>query len=187
MAGKLKPLDVQRQEKPGNTPMVMGSISSWPAQHRKIGAIDTGSKAGNTGMASVHSFKDVSLKEARLARDVARLQVRAGVDPVQKKRSAREEWKAAIAVETAKIFEECAQGYIDEHWNTWSAKHRAQRPCSLKPYAYPTIGQLTYQRSSPAISMNYSSRSGLRNAKRLTGCADGFRSTFATWAERCTD
>jgi len=28
------------------------------------------------------SFKDVSLKEARLARDAARLQVRAGVDPV---------------------------------------------------------------------------------------------------------
>src|SRR6202044_2959407 len=36
-------------------------------------------------------FKDVPLKQARLLRDAARLQVRAGVDLVQEKRFAREE------------------------------------------------------------------------------------------------
>jgi hypothetical protein len=91
------------------------------------------------------SFKDVSLKEARLARDAARLQVRAGVDVVQEKRSAREEQQAIVKAEKAKTFEECAQAYIDGCWNTWSEKHRNQWSSSLKRYAYPTIGQL-YQR-----------------------------------------
>ncbi|WP_024520114.1 Arm DNA-binding domain-containing protein [Bradyrhizobium sp. Tv2a-2] len=46
------------------------------------------------------SFKDVSLKQARLLRDAARLQVRAGVDLVQEKRAAREQAKAAEAADT---------------------------------------------------------------------------------------
>jgi integrase len=96
------------------------------------------------------SFKDVSLKQARLLRDAARLQVRAGVDLVQEKRAAREEAKAAEAAEKAKTFEECAQAYIDEHWNGWSEKHRAQWPSSLKRYAYATIGQLTIAEIRPS-------------------------------------
>jgi integrase len=96
------------------------------------------------------SFKDVSLKEARLARDAARLQVRAGIDLVQEKRSAREEEKAAVRAEKVKTFKECAQAYIDECWNTWSEKHRNQWPSSLKRYAYPMIGQLTISEIRPS-------------------------------------
>lgn len=66
----------------------------------------------------------------------ARLQVRAGVDLVQEKRAAREEKKAVEAMEKAKTFEECAQAYIDEHWNGWSKKHRGQWPSSLKRYEF---------------------------------------------------
>ena len=79
----------------------------------------------------------MSLRDARLARDAARLRIRGdrntpGIDIVQEKRTAREEKKAIEAVERAKTFEECAQAYIDENWNTWSGKHRAQWPSSLK-------------------------------------------------------
>jgi integrase len=96
------------------------------------------------------SFKDISLKEARLARDSARLRVRAGVDLVQENRSAREELKAAVRTEKAKTFEECAQAYIDECWNSWSEKHRDQWPSSLKRYAYPTIGRLIIPEIKPS-------------------------------------
>jgi integrase len=53
-------------------------------------------------------------------------------------------------VEKAKTFEECAQAYIDEHWNGWSEKHRDQWPSSLKRYAYPTIGHMTIAEIKPS-------------------------------------
>lgn len=90
------------------------------------------------------------MKKARFARDAARLQVREGHDIVQQKRDAREEQKAVAAIEKAKSFEECAQVYIDEHWDGWSKKHRAQWPSSLKRYAYPTIGHLTIAEIKPS-------------------------------------
>ena len=96
------------------------------------------------------SLKDISLRDARLARDAARLQVRAGVDLVQEKRSAREAQKAAVRSERAKTFEEWAQGYIDGCWTSWSEKHRNQWPSSLKRYAYPTIGHLTIPEIKPS-------------------------------------
>jgi integrase len=76
--------------------------------------------------------------------------VRAGVDLVQKKRRAREEQKVAVSAEKARTFEECAQAYIDECWNSWSKKNRNQWPSSLKRYAYPTIGQLKISEIRPS-------------------------------------
>jgi hypothetical protein len=141
MAGKLKPLDIQREEKPGKYAdgdglylIVTGPTSNnWSYRYWF---------KGKERWLGLGSFKDVSLKEARLARDAARLRVRAGVDLVQEKRRAREEQKAAVSAQKARTFEECAQAYIDECWNSWSKKHRNQWPSSLKRYAYPTIGQL---------------------------------------------
>jgi hypothetical protein len=149
MAGKLKPLDVQREGKPGKYAdgdglylIVTGPTSkNWSYRYWFN---------GKERWHGLGSFKDVSLKEARLGRDAARLLVRAGVDVVQEKRSAREEQKAAVRAEKAKIFEECAQAYIDECWNSWSEKHRNQWPSSLKRYAHPTIGQLTIPEIKPS-------------------------------------
>jgi len=47
-------------------------------------------------------------------------------------------------------FQQCAERYIDEHWSTWSEKHRDQWPSSLKRYAYPTIGSLTIAEIRPS-------------------------------------
>ncbi len=113
MAGKLKPLDVEREVKTGKYAdgdglylIVAGPTSkNWSYRYWF---------KGKEPWLGLGSFKDVSLKEARLARDAARLQVRAGVDLVQEKRSAREELKAAVRAEKANTFEECAQAYIDE-------------------------------------------------------------------------
>ena len=61
------------------------------------------------------------------------------MDIVQEKRLARLEVKAAAVAAAAPTFQQCAEKYIDEHWSTWSEKHRAQWPASLKRYAYPNI------------------------------------------------
>jgi integrase len=154
VTGRLKPLDVERATKPGKYAdgaglylIVAGPTSkNWSYRYWKD---------GKERWHGLGSFKDISLKDARLARDAARLRVKgdrstAGVDIVQERRAAREEKKAEAAAEKAKTFEECAQSYIDEHWNGWSEKHRAQWPSSLKRYAYPTIGQLTVATIKPS-------------------------------------
>jgi integrase len=83
-------------------------------------------------------------------RGEARQLVRAGVDIVEAKRTARWEAKVEAAAIAAPTFEECAKRYIDENWLKWSEKHRAQWPASLKRYAYPTIGQLMVSEIRPS-------------------------------------
>src|ERR1700737_1609344 len=116
MAGKLRPLDVERETKPGKY-----------ADGEGLYLIVTGPDAKNwsfrywfDGKERWHglgSFKDVSLKDARLARDAARLRVKgdrntAGVDIVAERRSARLEQKATEMAATLPTFEQCAQRYI---------------------------------------------------------------------------
>jgi hypothetical protein len=136
MAGKLKPLDVAREVKPGKYPdgdglylIVAGPTSRNWSYRYWIG--------GKERWHGLGSLQDVSLKDARAKRDAARQEVRAGVDIVQAKRSAREEAKAVSIVAAAPTFQQCAERYIDDNWSKWSNKHRAQWPSSLKRYAYP--------------------------------------------------
>jgi hypothetical protein len=73
-----------------------------------------------------------------------------GVDIVAQKRAARRQTKAAEIAATAPTFQQCAETYIEGHWSTWSEKHRAQWPSSLKRYAYPIIGGLTIAEIRPS-------------------------------------
>ncbi|HLX13707.1 MAG TPA: Arm DNA-binding domain-containing protein, partial [Bradyrhizobium sp.] len=154
MAGKLKPLDVQRETRPGKYAdgdglylIVKGATSkNWIYRY---------TKDGKERWLGLGSLRDVSLKDARLARDAARLRVKGdrstpGVDIVEERRAAREEAKAVEVKVTLPTFEECAEAYIREHWSTWSKKHRSQWPASLKRYAYPTIGALTIPEIKPS-------------------------------------
>ena len=154
VAGRLKPLDVERETKPGKYAdgdglylIVNGPKSkNWSYRYWK----DSKERWHGLG-----SFNDVSLKEARLARDAARLRVKGDrntpdVDIVQERRAAREDLKAAETSILQPPFEQCAEAYISEHWNTWSKKHRDQWPSSLKRYAYPIIGKLTIPEIRPS-------------------------------------
>jgi integrase len=154
MAGKLKPLDVERETRPGKYPdgdglyLVVASATSKNWNYRYW-------KDGKQRWLGLGSFKDVSLKDARLARDAARLRVKGdrstpGVDIVQEKRAAREKAKAVESKVTLPTFEECAEAYTREHWSTWSKKHRDQWPSSLKRYAYATLGKLTVPEIKPS-------------------------------------
>jgi integrase len=154
MAGRLKTLDVERETKPGKYAdgeglylIVNGPTSkNWSYRYWKD---------GKERWHGLGSFKDVSLKEARLARDAARLRVKGdrntpGVDIVEERRAARQDLKADEIKCVQPTFEQCAETYISEHWSTWSKKHRDQWPSSLKRYAYPTIGKLTIPEIRPS-------------------------------------
>src|SRR5882757_9699239 len=149
MTGKLNPLEVSRQITPGKYPdgdglyLVVASATSRNWSYRYwIG--------GEERWHGLGSLQDVSLKEARIKRDNARQDVRAGVDIVQAKRSAREVKAAEAATTAAPTFEQCAERYIEEHRGQWSKKHADQWPSSLKTYVYPTIGHLRISEILPS-------------------------------------
>lgn len=157
MAGKLKPLDVAREATPGKYAdgdrlhfVVNGPTArSWSYRYWF---------KGKERWYGLGSFDNVSLSEARLARDAARLRVKGdrntpSVDIVEEKRAVRNETKAtkaAAAAVPAPTFEQCAETYIRKNWNDWSSKHRAQWPSSTESYAYPTIGKLTIAEIKPS-------------------------------------
>jgi integrase len=141
MAGRLKPLDVPHLVKPGKYPdgeglylIVAGPMSRNWSYRYWIG--------GKERWHGLGSFKDVSLKEARIKRDGARQQVRSGVDIVLAKRTAREDARAVETKAAEPTFKECAEVYIKANEASWSGKHAAQWPASLERYVYPTIGHL---------------------------------------------
>jgi hypothetical protein len=119
MAGKLKPLDVERETRPGKyldgdgLYLVVASDTSknWNYMYWKD---------GKQRWLGLGSLKDVSLKDARLARDAARLRVKGdrstpGVDIVQEKRAAREKAKVVESKVTLPTFEECTEAYPNLH------------------------------------------------------------------------
>ena len=118
MAGRLKPLEVERQTKPGKYAdgdglyLIVNGPTSKNWSYRDW-------KHGKERWHGLGSFKTVSLKEARLARDAARLRVKGdrnlpGVDIVQQRRVARQELKAAEINSVQPTFEQCAEAYINE-------------------------------------------------------------------------
>jgi hypothetical protein len=151
---KLKSLEVERQTTPGRYPdggglyLVVASPTarSWTYRH-VIG--------GKEHWLGLGSLQNVSLKEARLARDAARLRIKGdrsspGVDIVEERKAARADVRAEEARALLPSFEECAEAYVNEHAAGWSRKHRAQWPASLKTYAYPTIGHLRISEIKPS-------------------------------------
>jgi integrase len=149
LAGKLKPLHVARLVAPGKYPDGDGLylVVAGPASRNWSYRYWINGKQRWHGLGSLN---DLSLRDARIRRDAARQQVRAGVDIVQAKRSAREDAKTVSTAAASPTFKECAERYIEENWGKWSEKHRAQWPSSLNRYAYPIIGNLKIAEIKPS-------------------------------------
>ena len=177
MAGKLKPLDVERETRPGKYPdgdglyLVVASATSknWSYRYWKDG------KQRWLGLGSV---KDVSLKDARLARDAARLRVKGdrstpGVDIVQEKRAAREEAKATEIKVTlppsrnAPKSTFASAGRPGARSIAISGRHR------LNATLIRRSENSLSRRSSPATSTNCCGPFGLRSERQLIVSADG--------------
>ena len=78
------------------------------------------------------SFPDVGLAEARDQAAAYRKQAKAGVDPIEARRT---------GIETTPTFTTCAARYIRAHRRGWkNAKHARQWVRTLKTYARPVMG-----------------------------------------------
>lgn len=87
------------------------------------------------------SYPAVSLEKARDYAEVARLDVRNGIDPIEKKRAGRQ----SVALERGKAmtFDQCASAYIEANRAGWkNDKHASQWENTLNTYASPIIGTL---------------------------------------------
>ncbi|MGO9427557.1 Arm DNA-binding domain-containing protein [Rhodoblastus sp.] len=75
------------------------------------------------------TLDDLSLAEARDARDAARALIRAGADPIEEREriGQRARIEAAEAVAKATTFDQCAAAFIASHNAAWkNPKHRQQ-------------------------------------------------------------
>ncbi len=88
------------------------------------------------------SALDVSLVQARDARDDARALLRQGTDPVQRRKDAKV--NARVQERSSVTFRERAEQYLQAHEEGWrNAKHRDQWRATLRNYVYPVIGNLS--------------------------------------------
>jgi len=130
--GKLNPLQVRNLKEPGRysdgdgliLEVRPGGSKSW------IARLQANGRRRDYGLGS---FKDISLTEARDKAREYRKQLRAGVDPLEAKRLARE----------IPTFKAAAKEYHEE-WRRRrrNAKHEAQWLSSLEAYAFPRFGDL---------------------------------------------
>lgn len=87
----------------------------------------------------------ISLAQARTARDVLRLKVNRGIDPLEERqREASEALAAAQAAAVAGVtFRAVAEAYIAANEASWrNDKHRQQWRNTLATYVYPVMGEL---------------------------------------------
>lgn len=88
------------------------------------------------------SYPQVSLEEARRLAELARQDVRDGIDPIEKKKDVRQ--AAALERSKAMTFDECAAAYIEANRAGWkNDKHAQQWENTLATYASPIIGNLS--------------------------------------------
>lgn len=102
-------------------------------------------KARDLGLGPAAGPDAIKLTDARDAAAALRLQVKAGVDPLDARERATAE--AAAAAQAAKVarhtFKAAAEAYICANEASWrNPKHRQQWRNTLDTYVYPVIGDL---------------------------------------------
>lgn len=97
---------------------------------------------------SFGAYPEVSLADARQAKDAARAELRSGIDP-----SLTQKQRRAAAVNDDGLFRRVAEQWIEHTAPTWrSAKHHSDVVGSLERYVYPAIGNVPLnQITSPMI------------------------------------
>ncbi|PTU32241.1 tyrosine-type recombinase/integrase [Stenotrophobium rhamnosiphilum] len=121
---------------------IAGSSRAWVLR------LAVGSRLNSKNKIVVHrrdigfgSYPEVSLAEAREKARECRKQAKAGIDPLEERKTAKARAKLEAAM--TKTFEECASAYISANRSGWkNEKHIQQWENTLATYAYPQIGQL---------------------------------------------
>lgn len=93
---------------------------------------------GREKLLSIGAYPDVTLAEARVARDEARAALRGGKDPSVLKRQRR----ATAARESGDTFEVIAREWHDVQRGRWAPKHAEDVMISLERDVFPAIGKM---------------------------------------------
>lgn len=93
---------------------------------------------GQAGLYALGSYPEVTLQEARRARDEARDLVRKGINPVHH----RHEIKMTNIEHGKNTFKALATEYLDKKKSAWSAPYHKQITKLLEANAYPDFGKL---------------------------------------------
>jgi integrase len=107
---------------------------------------------GKPRLSGLGAVKDLTLAQARAARDDERAMIRKGIDPVAARRAGR----TAAKTEQVKAitFRECAEGYIKAHEASWkNPVHRQQWRNTLDTYVYPIVGELPVAEVDTALAV----------------------------------
>lgn len=102
--------------------------------------------AGKENMFAIGAYPDVSLAEAREARDAARKLVKQGVHPSHQRRSDR----VKAAYEHANTFEAVAREWLAAAKPHWAARTYRQRLNILTSDVFPDLGGLPIRQVTPA-------------------------------------
>lgn len=118
-------------------------------------------------------YPEVSLKEARTARDIARLSQRAGKDPVQERAAA----KALVRVSNANNFAAIANEWFENKAGGWSEHHKVRERRNLDKDLIPWIGKRPCDEITPpellAVIRRVEARGSLDVAHRVLTTAKG--------------
>ncbi|WP_233842186.1 tyrosine-type recombinase/integrase [Dyella sp. 2HG41-7] len=132
--------------------------------------------AGKEQMLSLGQWPEVSLAEAREARDDARMQLRGGLNPG----AVRKQTKAQAKVAAANSFRAVAEEWIELNRGKWRATHVVRVQSQLDRDILPSLGDRPISNISPAevlaVAKRVEGRDALDQAKR---CLQRVASIFA--------
>ncbi|MFD1690628.1 Arm DNA-binding domain-containing protein [Azotobacter chroococcum] len=115
------------------------------------------------------SFPAVSLRDARLEADKARLELARGTDPLARRHQLRHEAQAKRRKGTT--FKTEAELFLRTHAPSWSPRHAVQWRNSLGTHVYPGSASCRWRRSTPIRCSMCWRRSGRRRRSPPPGCA----------------
>lgn len=136
---------------------------------------------GKEKVLALGKYPEVSLKDARERRDVARKLIANEVDPSEN----RKQQNAAKAIRAANSFEVVAREWIAKNIPTWAASHSSKIIRRLEMYVYPWLGgKPIAEITAPellAMAQRIEDKGALETAHRaLQNCGQVFRYAVAT-------
>lgn len=100
---------------------------------------------GKEKLLSLGAYPEVSLSQAREARDRARAGLRDGQDPVARKR------EAALQPKTEETFEAVARAWFEQQRRSWTERHADDVITSLKQGIFPALGSIPIRQLTPPM------------------------------------
>ena len=146
MAETFSALDIKRLDKRGFT--AVGGVAGLMLQISPTGTKSwvlrarVGDKRRDIGLGA---YPGVTLAMAREKAQRTRDDIKAGIDPIAQRITAREAIVQQQVQERATrwTFQHCAEAYIKAHAPSWrNDKHIAQWTSTLQKYAYPSLGDM---------------------------------------------